>query len=372
MKRFVFHVSTCGLLGLGLVAMRASVGGRQPANQPSTYTAIAITDASGAAQGPRGLNNLGDILGSPTHSLSDQTGATILGHDGFLVKRPGALAGGDYSGGSAINDSGEVAGVANTANAIIPFISTPSRGTQRIPLLPGDKAGQAFSINQFGNVVGYSSGPSGIRAFLWMRGSGAVQNLGTLPGGSASKARDINDSNMVVGTVRSASGDRAVLWTKVGNVRDLGTLPGDTSSEATAINNAGDVVGYSNGPQGNRAFLWTKTTGMQNLGVLPGGNFSRALHINDDGVVVGASTSSSGDRAFLWRRGVGMRDLNEAVSNDVGAVFIEAHAINNKGQILVMGMTRDDPNTSANARSDNICAPAPEATYLLVPNSPSS
>ena len=119
----------------------------------------------------------------------------------------------------------------------------------------------------------YSSGPNGVKAFLWTAGAG-VQNLGTLSGGSDCKARDINDSNEVVGTAKTASGDRAVLWTKVGNVRNLGTLPGDTSSEATAINNAGDVVGYSNGPRGVRAFLWSSATEMQNLGVLPGGTLA--------------------------------------------------------------------------------------------------
>ena len=130
---------------------------------------------------------------------------------------------------------------------------------------------------------------------------------------------------------------RAVLWTKTGNVRDLGTLPGDTSSEASAINNNGDVVGYSKGPQGMRAFLWTQATGMQDLGVLPGGNSSRALGINDMGAVVGSSTSSSGDRAFIWTKQAGMRDLNSAASVTSGVVFVEAHAINNTGQILVMG-----------------------------------
>ena len=100
-----------------------------------------------------------------------------------------------------------------------------------------------------------------------------------------------------------------------------------------------------------------------------GGNFSRALDINDAGEVIGASTSSSGERAFVWTREAGMQDLNDALSNDVGIVFVEAHAINNKGQILVMGMERDEAGMSdqTHAHQHNVCAPAPEATYLLTP-----
>jgi probable HAF family extracellular repeat protein len=193
-----------------------------------------------------------------------------------------------------------------------------------------------------------------------------VRNLGVLPGGNYSRACDINDLDEVAGTSVSATSERAVLWTKIGNVLDLGTLPGDTSSEARAINNNGDVVGYSKGPGGMRAFLWTQTTGMQDLGVLPGGNSSRALGINDKGTVVGSSTSSSGDRAFIWTKQAGMRDLNSAVSKALGAVFVEAHAINHTGQILVMGNAMHHSHGSGEAAQ---CAPAPPSSFLLTPAS---
>ena len=192
---------------------------------------------------------------------------------------------------------------------------------------------------------------------------GRVRDLGVLPGGNYSSASDINDLDEVAGTSGSAAGDRAVLWTTNGNIRDLGTLPGDTSSEASAINNNGDVVGYSKGPRGMRAFLWTQATGMQDLGVLPGGNSSRALGINDMGAVVGTSTSSSGDRAFIWTSETGMRDLNGEASLTFGVVFVEAHAINNRGQILVMGSHMHDHENGEPVP----CAPAPPSSFLLTP-----
>jgi uncharacterized membrane protein len=113
--------------------------------------------------------------------------------------------------------------------------------------LPGDDCGQAFAVNKHEHVVGYSSGRTRPKAFLWTR-SERVRNLRILQGGDHSRARDLNDWDEVVGTSASAAGDRAVLWTKkAGTVRDLGTLPGDKSTEGVAINDDSDVVGNSKG-----------------------------------------------------------------------------------------------------------------------------
>jgi probable HAF family extracellular repeat protein len=332
--------------------------------------AYVVTELSGedASQVPSKLNNLGDIVGRAASAAEGGTRATIWNRSRSNSKHLGALSGGDYSSASDINDAGEVAGVSNTGKAIVPFVWTATSGLQRVPLLPGDNCGQAIAINKYGHVAGYSSGRAGAKAFLWTRKTG-VRDLGVLPGGDYSRARDLNDADEVVGTSASSAGERAVLWAKAGNVRDLGTLPGDWASEATAINNAGDVVGCSKGPRGMRAFIWTIRGGMQEIGVLPGGNFSRALDISDAGDVVGTSTSFLGDRAFVWTRGAGMKDLNDAVSTDLGVVFVEAHAINNKGEILVMGRTTLHPSVTGDTVSveDQHCAPAPESTFVLAP-----
>ena len=335
---------------------------RQTFGQTTEYT-VSELSAGGV---PSRLNNFGDVAGNSDDSSSGETQASVWHHGKykFRPKRLGKFHGGEHSSASSVNDAGEVAGEANTAESIVPFVWTPRGGLRQSPLLAGDNCGQAFGINRDGHVVGYSSGPNGKRAFLWTRGS-HVRDLGILPGGNYSSAADINDSDEVAGTSGSAAGDRAVLWTTNGNILDLGTLPGDTSSEASAINNNGDIVGYSKGPRGMRAFLWTQASGMQDLGVLPGGNSSRALGINDTGAVVGTSTSSSGDRAFIWTRETGMRDLNSAASTTSGAVFAEAHAINNVGQILVMGNSMHESHMSGEATSQ--CAPAPPSSFLLTP-----
>ena len=328
-------------------------------------TAYTISELS-AAGVPCRLNNFGDVAGRAGDSSSGETRATIWSHGSLRPTNLGNLGSSEYTSASAINDAREAAGAANIAKSIVPFVWTPRGGLRWIPLLPGDNCGQAFGINKYGHVAGYSSGPNGRKAFLWTESAG-VRNLGVLPGGNYSSACDINDSDEVAGTSAGAAGDHAVLWTKTGDMRDLGTLAGDTSSEASAINNNGDVVGYSKGPRGMRAFLWTQATGMQDLGVLPGGDSSRALGINDMGAVVGSSTSSSGDRAFIWTKQAGMRDLNSAASVTLGVVFVEAHAINNRGEILVMGGATHESHGSGEAASQ--CAPAPPSSFLLTPAS---
>ncbi len=81
---------------------------------------------------------------------------------------------------------------------------------------------------------------------------------------------------------------------------------------------------------------------MQELGFLPGGNSSRAKDVNDSGEVVGTATSASGEHAFIWTRQGGIADLNNPASAALGFVFIEAHAINARGQIIVMGRSAHD------------------------------
>jgi probable HAF family extracellular repeat protein len=106
---------------------------------------------------------------------------------------------------------------------------------------------------------------------------------------------------------------------------------------------------------------------MQDLGVLPGARSSRALDVNDAGRVVGTCSGSSGEHAFIWTRDGGMKDLNDLVSTSLGVVLLEAHAINNNGQILVMGMDQHHSTAGVvvNGEEHSDCAAAPQAAFLL-------
>ena len=107
----------------------------------------------------------------------------------------------------------------------------------------GGTFSQGNAINEAGEVAGVADLPSGeVRAMLWRAGQG-MQSLGTL--GGDSRARGINDRSEVTGVSETAEGtENAFLWTESTGMRSLGTLGGDNSA-GNAINNRGEVVGFS-------------------------------------------------------------------------------------------------------------------------------
>lgn len=168
----------------------------------------------------------------------------------------------------AVNDSGAVAGGSYWG------VGERSRGfvlakgvLRMIPSFGGDWSG-ATAINRSGQVVGSAAMPDdnmgelSYRAFIYK--DKAMRQLGTL-GGKNSDAFDINDAGQVVGTAATAEVDeldnqlyRAYLYSG-GRMRDLGTL-GGVYSAAYGINNGGLVVGESTIDTAEgveaRAFIW--------------------------------------------------------------------------------------------------------------------
>jgi probable HAF family extracellular repeat protein len=114
-----------------------------------------------------------------------------------------------------------------------------------------------------------------------------------------------------------------------------------------------------------RAFILTEARGMQQIGVTADITSSRALDINDSGDVVGSFTVAAGDHAFKWNKSSGMMDLNTADSLNMGMLFIEAHAINSAGRILVLGETAHQMQSGINPSEHDRCAPAPPSNFLL-------
>lgn len=310
------------------------------------------------------VTDLGTLSGASTfaHKVNEsgQVAATSGGRDGggshAALWRDSAnrlislspLADSDYSEATSINNRNEAAGLSNTRNNMHAILWNTLGAIQDLGTLQGDTSSRAFGINDGGKVVGMSSGPRGERAFVWTH-SGMVA-VEVPPGTTSSEAHGINNSNQIVGHFRGPAGTHAFLWAPGSAFQDLGVLPGCRTSKATGINNSGEVVGSSACPFDTRSFLWTPKEGMRAIDHIPADEFSEALDINNHSEVVGTYEGSLGNRAYLWTRKNGFVDLNTLIPAGSGLVLTMAVSINDRGQILVLGMAH--PDVSPDRRMD--------------------
>ncbi len=229
----------------------------------------------------------------------------------------------------------------------------------------GGRVSQAISVNERGEVVGFSqtsaTDPSGedfcdsgdfliCLPFLWQ--DGVMTPLPTL-GGNNGTAAGINNRGQMVGYAETATPDpscsasqvgftfrlKPALWEK-GEVQELPTVPGFPIGAAFAINDKGQAVGVSADCDlvFARALLWHngRVTELENLGPSP-----KPTGINNRGQVVGGAPGLPGGGAFLWQNGV-ITDLGTVP----GDVVSEAGSINDKGQVIGQSCDIDD-NCSA-------------------------
>ena len=217
--------------------------------------------------------------------------------------------------------AGAMLGAAPPAQAASATYTIEDLGT-----LPGDYSSVAMGINQLGDVVGWSAGPTGTRAFV-STAAGGMTALPALAGRPVSTARAINGNGIVVGTASTGGSDigRAVRWHS-GVVTELGTLGSGSFSEARGVNATGMIVGSSStdggGLLGTHAFRYSTASGMVDL--TPGDDDAHAEGINDSGQIVG------------WRNGRAFRRTGTTFTDlgvPTGFAQSFAYAINGTGQV---------------------------------------
>ncbi|MDX2200058.1 MAG: hypothetical protein SF069_13940 [Phycisphaerae bacterium] len=277
------------------------------------------------------------LRGSVTRSAVVAAIAGAAAASDFQVIDLGTL-GGALSSATALNESGDVAGVSTVIVGEALHAFRWSGGTMiDLGALPNHPQSSAFAINAAGDVVGlsYSLGELDEAAVIW-RGAGAVDSIG------AFTARSINDLGIVVGVARPISnaiaGMGAVRWEN-GASQMLGTLGGDASA-AHAINDVGWIVGQSE-PQAARpphAFVWINGA-MHDLGTL-GGDYSVANDVNGAGQVVGVARRADGVmHAFRFEVSASGVVTQRTDLGDLGGQYSAAYGINRQG--LVVGTSFD-------------------------------
>jgi len=252
--------------------------------------------------------------------------------------------GGRSSYAYSINQAGLVVGFSFTGGNSNggAFLWGEGMGMKNLGTFPDGNLSEAYGINTAGQITGFSDTPPDFFDHAFLLSAGGMSDIGTL-GGPYSYGMSINDSGQVVGYSGTADGAaHAFLWEN-NNMIDLGTFPGYSDSYANRINNKGQVVGRSSTAVGvvveSHAFLW-ENNNMIDLGTL-GGDGSEALGINDLGQVVGFSTilvnGSDRSHAFISQDGQGMQDLNQFIPADSGWELVAASGINKWGQIVGWG-----------------------------------
>lgn len=323
--------------------------------------------------------------------------------DGWQVTATdlGVLPGGASSSAQAINNRGEIAGLANDSNwelhlpiwdantGTIIAMAQLDPGTTAIPEHRNDRgemagtdciggcgrlyrgvfwnaAGQsvgltafpgtdplygpvhvmAHGINNLGHVVGEAKDGTATRAthaVLWQNPGAPPLDLGFLGRGlyvDSSVAFGINDFDHVVGTGAVGGTTRGFLW-RNGQMIDLGALSGQVVSEAKAVNNNGLIVGKSN----IYPVTWTyqvatpgSTPSIRQLPIPTGFFAAQPSAVNDTGDVVGHAGSPNIDaHAVLWRNG---RAIDLGIWP--GGHYSVATGINNLGQIVGTGTVAGD------------------------------
>ncbi len=237
--------------------------------------------------------------------------------------------------GSAINENSDIAGsgeyhVASSAWPSIPFVI----GGGNRPLF------KDITDDGFGTTTGTADMVYGI---------GPSTNTG-----HSYRVNGINDSGQVVISpdptlpVNSNSGTSAVFPSH-GSMLSATSIPFDAGGSGVfhAINNAGWVIGRAN----NHGKLWKGGT-VVDLPPLPGDIYSSASAINNRGDVVGQSSGKPGDnclRATLWKADAWNAPID--INTQITAAFHldEAHAINDKGQIVGGGTAPRDCTSNSGA-----------------------
>jgi probable HAF family extracellular repeat protein len=256
----------------------------------------------------------------------------------YTLTRLPPLSNFSQSGAFGINRAGHVAGWAIPSDGSNKAARWANGAATNLGflVLPGDffpyHSSMGLTVNDADEVAGWTSLNLYHRAVVFRNGS--ITDLGTLPGLPSSEARSMNNQGQIVGfssqSAGGGTGDRAVLWQN-GTMVNLGTLGGNFS-QAYHVNNAGQVVGQSGttGDTASHAFLWRNGV-MQDLGVLGSGQISAGFGVNESGQVVGVSTTVPGSFAMrhpILYSGGRMIDLGLPGTNtELFAVAINASGV---------------------------------------------
>ncbi len=226
-----------------------------------------LGDLGGGSAVAYGINDAGQVVGSAV--TFDGSNHPFLYSNGTMTDLGtlGSPAGTDYwNSAQGINNSGVVAGTSyNPKGNFRGFVWSSGKMIQMGTL--GGAWSQAYAINNKGQITGiaYTTNDLEAHAFLANCGTCQLKDLGTIEGKTSTTwGFGINDAGVVVGqsTATSGAGYVAFIYSN-GKMQDLNKLipagSGWVLIEADGINNAGQIVGtmMRNGSGEEHGYLLT-------------------------------------------------------------------------------------------------------------------
>jgi probable HAF family extracellular repeat protein len=213
---------------------------------------------------------------------------------------------GTSNSATGINNSGTICGTfyPNTNEA---YTYSQTGGFKSLGFLGSGTADVASAINNLGQVAGVALNSAGnVEAALWNPTSG-WSDLGNIQSGGT--VSGINNATQVVGSMAKAgfNGEVPYEWTASTGLTPLATFQGEGDNAAMGINNSGAIVGYSYfGGSGsdnyNHAAIWMDGQ-LQDLNSLIDPNsdwiLTIANGINDTGQIIGAGYLDGESQGFL-------------------------------------------------------------------------
>jgi len=284
----------------------------------------------------------------------------------FDVVDLGVLPGDAGATPKGISSDGKIAGLSATAAGDLHAFLWQNGQMTDLGHRPGDVWGLANDVNSSGIAVGMSF-PDSSSAFPVKFDHGTVTQVDTQfgpVGGNATAINDVGDyivSRAIfqngkltpfvgfipsaesgalnnAGAVAGTSDPDASIWSN-GKVKDVGILPGYDYSTGVALSESGILIGTAAvaGEDLPVGFVYEGST-MTKIPPLTGDNIVVPHGVNDSGTVVGTSSSNYITvRAFIFRNGVA-QELSTLISRASGWTVIQAYGINNKGQIIGLGV----------------------------------